>query len=74
MNLYDEINDACRDLPEGYEVAVRAENGAAWVELEIADDNGNTEILDIDGGGTGIASDVKEAVRQAIEHHRDHGV
>ena len=71
MKLLETINQACGTLPDGYEVAIRLERGAAWVELEIADDSGDSEVLNIDDGGEGLVEGVKEAVRQAISHHVD---
>ena len=33
MKILEAMNTACRDLPDGYQVCLYMENGAAWVEL-----------------------------------------
>ena len=55
----EEMNNACRDLPEGYIVCLKMENGAAWVELETPD--GIQNVPDCDDLGEWI----KEATLQA---------
>lgn len=33
MEIFEAMNTACRDLPDGYQICLYMENGAAWVEL-----------------------------------------
>ena len=33
MNIEESVNNACRDLPEGYLIGLYMENGSAFIEL-----------------------------------------
>ncbi len=56
------VNRAARDLPEGWEIVLRVEKNAAWVDLICPDD---LEVDDIDEGN--IEADFTAALNLALE-------
>lgn len=64
--LLDAINCACRDLPDGYIIAIKVENGAAWVEMDCPDGS----ILDIEEDGY-LLNELNAAVVWAIENAKE---
>lgn len=63
----DPFNEACRDLPEGYTIEIHLERHSGYVTL--TDDEGDDievceDDLDMEGR-------VREALKVALEHHRD---
>ena len=58
--LYEAAERVCKELPEGYEVTIRMENGAGWVELETP-----TGTLSIDCPDT-LEEGVLEALERAL--------
>ena len=62
--LQEAIENAARDLPHGYTVHVRVENGAGWVDLEVPGE-GEVGIRPIDGADKTLAEQVAAAVALA---------
>ena len=61
--IWEAIQRACSDLPEGYEVRLHMENGYGGIEWSTPD--GAVELI---GGEGFIDSDINEAVDAALEH------
>lgn len=61
--LEENINRAAADLPHGWEIAIRVELDAGWVEL--SDPDGNSVELGFDGT-------INEQVSEAISYAREH--
>ena len=59
--LYEAVQKVCEELPEGYEITIRMENGAGWIELETP--NGT---VDIDSTET-----LEEGVLVALQYALD---
>lgn len=65
MSLEIAIEAACKYLPEGYEVGLCMENGAAWIELH--DPEGNK--LEIaDSADKNLDEQVIDAVTAAVDY------
>jgi hypothetical protein len=62
MKLFNAVQLFAKEAPDGYEAAIRLENGAGWVELE--DPDGNTTHID----GDDLAQMVLRALELAKEH------
>ena len=67
MDLMQAINNAARDLPDGYIINLGMENGAAWVELIRPDSKEFGFADNIDGADRTLAEQIKYAVDIAIE-------
>lgn len=68
MELFKAIDNAARDLPDGYVINLGVENGAAWVELLYPDGINEFGFADLtDGGSRTLAEQIKYAVDIAIE-------
>jgi hypothetical protein len=59
--LEEMINKICGQLPEGWEINLCMENGAAWVELISQNGNGG-EDMHIDGGDKTLEEQLNEAL------------
>jgi hypothetical protein len=65
-NLEEAINEAARDLPEGWTIGLMVENGAAWIELYDPDDCG----IDVDTADLSLSEMVKKALALAADAQR----
>lgn len=63
------IEDAARDLPDGYVIEINVENGAAGVEMY--DPRGN-DIALLDQADLTIAEQIVDAVENAIFHANEY--
>lgn len=61
--IWEAIQRACGELPEGYEVRLHMENGYGGIEWSAPD--GTVELIDGEGF---IDSDINEAVDAALAH------
>ena len=73
-DLLQAIDDAARDLPQGYAINLGMENGAAWVELIRPESREYGFGDDIDGADRTLAEQIKCAVDIAIEEAKKGGV
>lgn len=64
--LDDECNNACRDLPDGYEITIFLENGAGWIVL--IDPDG--EVVPLELADMTLAQQVSLAVAMAHDDAR----
>lgn len=60
-------NKVCGDLPDGWEINLCMENGAAWVEA--IKPSGYT--IDIDGGDLSLVEQINDALEQALPGQAD---
>ena len=61
--LEENVNRAAADLPYGWEIAIRVELNAGWVELNDPDGN----LVELVSDGT-----INEQVSEAISYAREH--
>jgi len=74
IDLIQAIDNAARDLPDGYSINLGVENGAAWVELVRPESKESGLGEDIDGADRTLVEQIKYAVDIAIEAAKKGGV
>lgn len=62
MTLEESINEAAKELPEGWIIEINVENGSAWVNLY--DGCGNSAAV----SGETLSQQVSAAISHAKEH------
>ena len=64
--LYDDINDACRHLPDGYGVSICMEKDAGWVEISDWPEYPDNQIKFREHGE--LQADLDSAVLACVKH------
>jgi len=65
MKLFEAVNNACRDLPEGYHINLHMENGCGCIELfDFEGEEVKLELCDLD-----LAEQINKAVFAAKESY-----
>lgn len=70
--LQEIANECCRDLPEMYNLVLKLENGAGYVEVEY-NDGYNLEVWGVDGADMTIEEQLYEGLKTAIKHNNELG-
>ncbi len=65
-NTFRAINAACGELPEGYILSLKAENGAAWVEVATPD---GVTLKGIDETELTLPEQIRAGINAAILHN-----
>ena len=63
MKLEEAIEQAAKELPEGVQLALYVENGAAWVRVEHEDGS-----LPVDGADESLTEQILSGIRIAKAH------